>query len=92
MFDRLYKGGFGTDQGTLIQLRNAIGRRNVGKDVSKKFNAAIDFFQLTTECFIVSAAMQFFGMNSPSENPTRSCQWLVDILQKKPEEQWKIFL
>ena len=88
MFDRLYKGGFGTDQGTLIQLRNTIGRRNVGKDVSKRFNASIDFFQLVTECFIISAAMHFFGMNSPTENPTSSC--LVDILQRKPEEQWKI--
>ena len=50
LFDRLYKGGLETDRGTLIQLRNVIGRRNVGKDVTKRFNASIDFFQLVTEC------------------------------------------
>ena len=85
MFDRLYKGGFGTDRVTLIQLRNVIGRRNVGKAVSKRFNASIDFFMLVTECYIVAAAL---GMDSPKDNPT-SC-FTLSILEKDTKEQWEI--
>ena len=88
MFDRLYKGGFGTDRGTLIQLRNVIGRRNVGKGVSKRFNASIYFFVLVTECYIVAAALDFFGMDSPKDNPT-SC-FTLSILEKDNKEQWEI--
>ena len=46
--------------GTLVQLRNLINRRNVANDVSGRFNASIDFFELVTKCHIVAAAMDFF--------------------------------
>lgn len=89
MFDRLYKGGLETDRGTLIQLRNVIGRRNVGKDVTKRFNASIDFFQLVTECYVVSAAIQFYRMNDLSDTP--KCPFLpVNLLIMDTKEQWRI--
>ena len=69
-FTHLYKGGSNNDRGTLVQLRNLINRRNVANDVSGRFNASIDFFELVTKCHIVAAAMDFFGMSTPQDEPT----------------------
>lgn len=72
MYNRLYKGGSNLEGGTLIQLRNLVNRRNVGTDISGRFNQAIDFFELVVRCHITAAAMQFFGMNYVSDVPTQN--------------------
>lgn len=58
--------------GTLLQLRKLINRRNISGDITGKFNAAIDFFQLVLTAYILSAAMHFFGMTSLKGTPTKN--------------------
>ena len=70
MYDRHYKNGSSTQGGTLLQLRNMVNRRNIAANMSGRFNAAIDFLQLVTNCHIVAATMHHFGMRTPSDNPT----------------------
>ena len=43
IFNRLYHSGSSLEGGTLLQL---INRRNVKRNISGKFNEAIDFFEL----------------------------------------------
>jgi len=44
--------------GTLQQLQNAIGWRNVKKEPKKDFDACQDFFTLIAHCHILCAAME----------------------------------
>ena len=90
MYDRLYNCNTVRDGGTLMQLRNEIDRRNIGKDISKRFNASIDFFELATDCYITSAAMKFYGMNKTDEEPTLNAL-PTGTCSKLPNEQWQIF-
>ena len=53
-----------------MQLRNLINRRNVGKDVTGRFNAAIDYMQSVIDCHIVAAGMEYFGISKATENPS----------------------
>ena len=86
IFSRLYKPGSSFQQGTLLQLRNLINRRNVSKDTSGKFNETLDFFQLVVECHIMAAAMHFFSMSTQESTPSTNA--LVD---KTPDEKWSAF-
>ena len=56
--------------GTLLQLRNLINRRNISSDISGKFNAAIDFFELVLTAHVLAAAMHYFGMSTLEEAPS----------------------
>ena len=57
--------------GTLLQLRNLVNRQNISGDISGKFNAAIDFFELVVTGHVLAAAMHFFGLSSREECPTQ---------------------
>lgn len=70
MYNRLYKKGISNQGGTLLQLRNLIKLRNIAANISGRFNAAIDFFELVCKCHIVAAAMHFFGTVSIGDDPT----------------------
>lgn len=48
------------ERGTMMQLRNLVNRRNVHMNITGHFNAAVDFFQLVTECHILAASLAFF--------------------------------
>ena len=82
IFTRLYKTGSSMEGGTLLNLVN---RQNISGDISGKFNAAIDFFELVVTGHILAAAMHFFGLSSREECPTQnaisltnvSCDWLT---------------
>lgn len=71
MWQRLYKGGSNTENGTLQQLRNLIGRRNVGQatDVKGHVNEIEDFLELIVNCHMVAAALHFFSMSSLDDQP-----------------------
>ena len=58
--------------GTLLQLRNLINRRNISSDISGKFNAAIDFFELIVTGYILAAAMHYFQLSSLKGTPTKN--------------------
>lgn len=58
--------------GTLLQLRNLINRRNISSDISGKFNAAIDFFELVVTGYILAAAMHYFHLTSLEGIPTKN--------------------
>lgn len=58
--------------GTLLQLRNLINRRNISSDISGKFNAAIDFFELVVTGYILAAAMHYFHLCSLKGTPTKN--------------------
>lgn len=78
------------DGGCLLQLRNLLNRRNVAKDVTGRFNATIDFFELIVHCHIIAAALHFFGMSGTDETPSFNA--LPSNLSKWPvKEQWKVF-
>ena len=75
--DRLYAKGSPMDGGTLLQLRNLINRRNVGKDVSKRFNACIDFMETVIHCHITAAALNYFCMTKVDDQPTSADAFLL---------------
>lgn len=55
--------------GTIVQLRNAINRKNVGKKPKKDVNAHEDFFQQVVESHVLAAAMEFLGMEDIEDSP-----------------------
>ena len=77
LFKRLYKGVSNSQCGTLLQLRNMLNQRNVSADVSGQFNSTVDFVELVTNCHIVAAAMNFFGMIDVTSNPTNNAMHIT---------------
>lgn len=57
--------------GTLQQLRNLIGRRNIGlaTEVKGHVNEIEDFLELVIRCHLVAAALHFFSMSSTDDHP-----------------------
>lgn len=68
------------ERGTMMQLRNLVNRRNVHMNITGHFNAAVDFFQLVTECHILAASLVFFGMTDVNSTP--SCNLLPGSIQQ----------
>ena len=67
-----------------------LNHRNVAADVTGRFNSTVDFVELVTNCHIVAAAMNFFGMKDVSNNPTNNA--LPSYITKWPvDRQWKTF-
>ena len=58
------------DVGTLMQLRNLVNRRNIKPTKPKDdVNASEDFLQMIVECHVLTAAMEFFGMECLEDDP-----------------------
>ena len=73
-----------------MQLRNLLNRRNVAKDITGRFNATIDFFELIVHCHIIAAALHFFGMKEITDSPKFNA--LPSCMSKWPvEKQWRVF-
>ena len=53
----------------MYQLRNLLGRTNVGIDPSKDFNSCEDFLCVVIKGLIVSAAIETFGLDSVDDCP-----------------------
>ena len=67
-----------------------MNRRNVAKDVTGRFNATIDFFELVVHCHIIAAALHFFGMKGINDSPTFNT--LPSHMPKwNTEKQWRVF-
>ena len=76
--------------GTLLQLKNIINRRNIGKDISGKVNEVEDFLELVINCRLIAAALHFFSMESVSDTP-HSNGFSSDICHLSLPEHMKIF-
>jgi hypothetical protein len=55
-----------------------VNRRDISGDISGKFNAAIDFFELVVTAHVLAAAMHYFGLSSKEGSPTRNIISLSD--------------
>lgn len=75
---------------TLLHLRNLINWRNVSKDVSGHFNAALDLFQLVMDCHIITATLHYFGMKDIKDTPVFNVL-PFSIHQQPLAKQWNIF-
>lgn len=73
----------------MYQLRNLINRRNVVKSPVKNFNACDDFFELVSDCFILTAALEVLGMKSLTDTPPEAVisnpgsVWMEEDKQRK---------
>jgi hypothetical protein len=62
------------DWGTYTSNAIIVGNTNALKDVeSESFNQIKEFFGIQTDAFLVSAAMNHFGMSNTSDTPTKNC-------------------
>ena len=81
--DRLYAGGSSLDGGTLLQL---INRCDVARNVTGRFNSTIDYMETVVDCHITAAAMDYFGMNKVTDEPSENVYFLhgdsLDAAQK----------
>ncbi len=62
----------------------------MAKDVSGRFNAALDFFQLVVNCHIIAATLHYFGMKDVKGTPVFNAL-PSSILQQPIAKQWSIF-
>lgn len=47
-----------------------INHRNIGNDISGRFNAVVDFFKLVTRSHILASALSFFVINDLDSAPS----------------------
>ena len=69
LFDYLYKSQSVGDLGTLYQLKTRLNRKDVSDKVTKSYHGCEAFFNTVVDGYIVYAATQFFGMESPNSTP-----------------------
>ena len=69
IWKRFYKTDSAADHGTLMQLKNLIKRRNVGNIPKNCFDACDEFFMLVLTAYILTATMDFLGMDCINDNP-----------------------
>lgn len=62
------------DWGTYTSNAIVVGNTNALKDVeSESYNQIKEFFGIQTDAFLVSAAMDHFGMETTTSKPTKNC-------------------
>ena len=71
--------------GTLLQIRNLVNQRNISADISGKFNAAIDFFELVLTGYVLAAALHYFCLSSLKGIPANN----VICPSKNKEDSWR---
>ena len=69
MWRRLYGRQSNRDGGTLLQLRNLLGRSSVPNDPKSNVNATTDFIEVTLAGYAVCAAMEVLGMEKITDQP-----------------------
>lgn len=55
--------------GTLYQLRQKLGKRNVYSDAKKNYKAAAEFMMEVTKAYLCEAFMEWAGIESIEGNP-----------------------
>ena len=72
-----------------MQLRSQLNRRNVASNPDGRFNASVEFIELVTECHILAAGMNFFGLKETTASPTYN-RIPSKAMKSTPEIQWSI--
>ena len=67
----MYIGESTSEKSTFKHLEVLINRRNVPSVVKKNFSATCDFMKAAVDAHLIVAALNFFGMKSPSDIPTK---------------------
>jgi hypothetical protein len=78
MFKQLYKSDSAMDMGTMKCEENRILRTNVNENVNDHYDADKDFIISFVDAYIVTAVVEFFGMEDVHSAPTVNC----------PPQQW----
>ena len=92
-FKRLFSDKTLRDQGTLRQLNNESGSRNVTADATNSFNYADNFIRFITEAHVVHLAMKLLGTDDPSASASQaavdaSTKFLHDLCQDIVQHAW----
>lgn len=72
IFDYMYKTSSAGDPGTLYQLKCKLNRKDVNEKVTKAFHGCESFFSTVLDGYVVYAAMEYFGMASPDDTPSKN--------------------
>ncbi|XP_011679955.2 uncharacterized protein LOC105445739 [Strongylocentrotus purpuratus] len=67
----LYSTSSARDTGTMYAARNFLRAHNVSNDPMKDINASVEFLDKYTEALIVCAALEHFGMEAVTSEPTK---------------------
>lgn len=68
----MFKSSSAGDLGTLYQLKCKLNKKDVTDKVTKSYHGCEAFFSTVLDGYITYAAMEYFGMPSPHENPSKS--------------------
>lgn len=69
-FNQLFCGKSVAERGTLCQLKNDFGHRNVTSDVMNCFNFADNFLRFITEAHVVCLTLKLCGMTDVDSEPS----------------------
>ncbi|XP_044174453.1 uncharacterized protein LOC114950684 [Acropora millepora] len=83
LFDYLYKSESVGDLGTLYQLKARMNRKDVSEKVNKSYHGCEAFFSTVVDGYVVYAAMEFFGMDSPHSTPSLNTMGPSNIVSQK---------
>lgn len=84
----MYKSASATDKGTLKQLEVLINRRNVPSVVKRNFSATRDFMNVVLDAHLIVAALNFFGMDSAGDKPTKKAPRDADLLSDDSKRKY----
>ena len=68
----MFKSSSACDLGTLYQLKCKLNKKDWTNKVAKSYHGCEAFFSTVLDGYITYAAMEYFGMPSPHENPSKS--------------------
>lgn len=68
----MFKSSSAADLGTLYQLKCKLNKKDVTEKVTKSYHGCKAFFSTVLDRYITYAAMEYFGMPSPHENPSKN--------------------
>ena len=89
VWSKLYKCTSSQDAGTLFQLRNLINQRSVVKEVRNDMSATEDYFKTVLVGHILTAAMQFFGMENEMSTPQHP-YFTEDLASQPDSRKWEV--
>ena len=72
IFDYMFKSSSAGDLETLNQLKCKLNKKDVTEKVTKSYHGCEAFFSTVLHGYITYAVMEYFGMPSPHENPSKS--------------------
>lgn len=96
MYNQLYSTQSGANRGTLFQIRNRFGHRNVTTNTMKSFNHNADLLRFSTEGLITLLAMKIRSIDSQDEAPTDlphdddgKRDYLLSVAKKVVDTVWE---